>query len=106
MPLTLAIADILTLILIVFAQIPSKSPFAAPLECMQRLLPLMEEQVASSEEVLTDLLDKLSDMVRQGGSSTLQHIEHHGERGGGGLWEQKRKAKSDFCPLTTWFCQK
>ncbi|CAM9814800.1 unnamed protein product [Ectocarpus sp. 12 AP-2014] len=43
-------------------QVPSKSPFAAPLEHMQRLMPLMEEQVASSEEVLTDLLDKLSDM--------------------------------------------
>lgn len=45
-------------------QVPSKSPFAAPLEHMQRLMPIMEEQVASSEEVLTDLLDKLSDMVR------------------------------------------
>ncbi|CAN0329581.1 unnamed protein product [Ectocarpus sp. 12 AP-2014] len=43
-------------------QVPSKSPFAAPLEHMQRLMPLMEEQVASSEEVLADLLDKLSDM--------------------------------------------
>lgn len=28
-------------------------------------MPLMEEQVAASEEVLTELLDKLSDMVRQ-----------------------------------------
>ena len=46
-------------------QVPSKSPFAAPLERMQRLMPLMEEEVAASEEVLTDLLDKLSDMVRQ-----------------------------------------
>lgn len=44
---------------------PSKSPFAAPLERMLRLMPLMEEQVAESEEVLADLLDKLSDMVRQ-----------------------------------------
>lgn len=45
-------------------QVPSKSPFAGPLEQMQRLMPLMEEEVAASEEVLTDLLDKLSDMVR------------------------------------------
>ncbi|CAM9281861.1 unnamed protein product [Pylaiella littoralis] len=44
------------------AQVPSKSPFAGPLEQMQRLMPLMEEEVAASEEVLTDLLDKLSDM--------------------------------------------
>ncbi|CAB1112685.1 unnamed protein product [Ectocarpus sp. CCAP 1310/34] len=43
-------------------QVPSKSPFAAPLEHMQRLMPLMEEQVASSEAVLTDLLENLSDM--------------------------------------------
>lgn len=46
-------------------QVPSKSPFAAPLERMQRLMPLMEEEVAASEEVLTDLLDKLSDMVSE-----------------------------------------
>lgn len=46
-------------------QVPSKSPFATPLERMQRLMPLMEEEVAASEEVLTDLLEKLSDMVRQ-----------------------------------------
>lgn len=32
---------------------------------MQRLMPLMEEQVAASEGVLTELLDKLSDMVRE-----------------------------------------
>ncbi|CAM9661739.1 unnamed protein product, partial [Hapterophycus canaliculatus] len=44
------------------SQVPSKSPFAAPLERMQRLMPLMEEQVGASEEVLTDLLEKLSDM--------------------------------------------
>lgn len=28
-------------------------------------MPLMEEQVSASEEVLTDLLEKLADMVRQ-----------------------------------------
>ncbi|CAM9941395.1 unnamed protein product [Scytosiphon promiscuus] len=44
------------------SQVPSKSPFAAPLERMQRLMPIMEEQVGASEEVLTDLLEKLSDM--------------------------------------------
>lgn len=32
---------------------------------MQRLMPLMEEQVAASEEILTELLEKLSDMVRE-----------------------------------------
>lgn len=46
-------------------KIPSKSPFAGPLTHIQRIMPLMEEQVAASEEVLTELLDKLSDMVRQ-----------------------------------------
>lgn len=49
---------------------PSKSPFAAPLERMLRLMPLMEEQVAASEEVLADLLEKLSDMVRQARRTT------------------------------------
>lgn len=57
-------------------QVPSKSPFAAPLERMQRLLPLMEEEVAASEEVLTDLLDKLSDMVRESlASQTRQNAK-------------------------------
>lgn len=41
-------------------------------------MPLMEEQVASSEEVLTDLLDKLSDMVRHGRPT---EIEGHRQRG-------------------------
>lgn len=50
------------------SQMPSKSPFAAPLERMLRLIPLMEEQVAASEEVLADLLEKLSDMVSQTGA--------------------------------------
>lgn len=59
-------------------QIPSKSPFAAPLESMQRLMPLMEEEVAASEEVLTDLLDKLSDMVRQPLASETREIVKRG----------------------------
>lgn len=36
---------------------------------MLRMMPLMEEQVVASEEVLADLLEKLSDMVRQAGGT-------------------------------------
>ncbi|CAM9565693.1 unnamed protein product, partial [Discosporangium mesarthrocarpum] len=43
-------------------QMPSKSPFTKPLSCMQQLLPIMEQEVADSEEVLADLLDKLAGM--------------------------------------------
>lgn len=40
-------------------------------------MPLMEEQVIASEEVLTDLLDKLSDMVR-GNEIMQKHAELQG----------------------------
>lgn len=50
---------------------------------MQRLMPLMEEQVASSEEVLTDLLDKLSDMVRRWTLHTKQGGIFFQAQGGG-----------------------
>lgn len=48
----------------------------------------MEEEVAASEEVLTDLLDKLSDMVRQPMASETQDRQ----RGGTGwrLWDTKQ----------------
>ncbi|CAM9509147.1 unnamed protein product, partial [Phaeothamnion confervicola] len=44
------------------AQVPIKSPFAAPLKLMQSLAPLMEAEVLGSEAVLSELMSDLGAM--------------------------------------------
>lgn len=48
-------------------------------------MPLMEEEVAASEGVLTDLLDKLSDMVRQPMTSNTRNTANGA--GQGRVWD-------------------
>lgn len=47
---------------------------------MQRLMPLLEDQVATSEQVLTDLLGELSDMVSWV-AGWMRRLAGGGERG-------------------------
>ena len=49
-------------------------------------MPLMEEEVAASEEVLTDLLEKLSDMVRHPVASGTRKTATDGEQGRDGRY--------------------
>jgi hypothetical protein len=42
--------------------VPARSPYARPLAYLQRVLPIMEQEIVASEGVLTELLSKLADM--------------------------------------------
>lgn len=44
------------------AAVPTRSPFARPLEYLAHVMPIMEQEIVASERVLTELLETLANM--------------------------------------------